>query len=325
MKKLLLFAVLSGAASAQTWTDFSTYTASTNLSGAMNSKVNGVVQSSAPATCKGGHDTWTDSSNVFHFCAPDNTWNTISGSLPTQAANTILGNYTGSTATPTAGAAPAGGTSGCSGTADATTYQTNVGWGCHQITVGGSTTIPDIYWPFGGQAAAANNTGIAPGAAVQRVFTFTVPPAQVWSFGHFRTIVYGAANLYIAAAITNYAGTSIQTNATSNCQNSTGNTGNPLECAFAGTVTLAAGTYRLVMTGDASAGWFTQGGVAGILGWYGGTNSGYPLSGSLAVGTATNAGSGTGATLAIAVPLGTIIAETASSANNDYPVMVFNP
>ncbi len=324
MKKLLLFAVLSGAASAQTWTDFSTYTASTNLSGAMNSKVNGVVQSSAPATCKGGHDTWTDSSNVFHYCAPDNTWNTISGSLPTQAANTILGNYTGSTATPTAGAAPAGGTSGCSGTADAATYTTNVGWGCHQITVGGTTTIPDIFWPFGGQGAAANGTNYAPGAAVQRVFTFTVPPGQVWSFAHFRTIVAGIATLYIAGAVTNYAGTVIQTNATSTCQNPSGS-GNSIECAFAGTVTLNPGTYRWVMTADAAEGWYTQGGVAGLLGYNTGNSSGFPLGGSVAIGTATNAASGTGATLAVAVPLGTINPESASIAKNDYPVMVFNP
>lgn len=56
-----------------------------------------------------------------------------------QTANTILGNYTAGSATPTAGAAPSGGTNGCSGAADTVTYTTSSGWGCHQIS--GSGTV----------------------------------------------------------------------------------------------------------------------------------------------------------------------------------------
>jgi hypothetical protein len=60
--------------------------------------------------------------------------------MATQSANTVLGNYTTGSAVPTAGAAPSGGTSGCSGTTDAVTYTTNTGWGCHQISGGSSAT-----------------------------------------------------------------------------------------------------------------------------------------------------------------------------------------
>ncbi len=56
--------------------------------------------------------------------------------MATQGANTILGNVTGSTAAPTAAAAPSGGTSGCSGSTDAVIYTAGTGWGCHQITGG---------------------------------------------------------------------------------------------------------------------------------------------------------------------------------------------
>lgn len=64
--------------------------------------------------------------------------------LATQAANTIVANVTGSTAAPTAAAAPSGGTSGCSGTTDAVIYTAGTGFGCHQISggVSGGTVVP---------------------------------------------------------------------------------------------------------------------------------------------------------------------------------------
>lgn len=61
--------------------------------------------------------------------------------LANQAANTILGNYAAGSAAPTAGAAPAGGTNGCSGVSDGVIYTASTGWGCHQdaITIGGTS------------------------------------------------------------------------------------------------------------------------------------------------------------------------------------------
>ena len=61
--------------------------------------------------------------------------------LATQTANTVLGNYPGGTASPTAGAAPSGGTNGCSGTSDAASLTAGTGWGCHLIIGGSGSSV----------------------------------------------------------------------------------------------------------------------------------------------------------------------------------------
>lgn len=69
----------------------------------------------------------------------------VVGDFAAQTANTILGNYTGSSAAPTFGAAPAGGTSGCSGSADTVIYTAGTGWGCHQISGSGTVNSGTIH------------------------------------------------------------------------------------------------------------------------------------------------------------------------------------
>lgn len=96
--------------------------------------------------------------------------------MATQGANTILGNYTAGTAVPTAGAAPAGGTSGCSGTTDAVIYTASTGWGCHQIS-GASTALSSVTAAAGANTIANGNNGAqiwnwAQTTAGQVAFTF---------------------------------------------------------------------------------------------------------------------------------------------------------
>ena len=79
--------------------------------------------------------------------------------LANQAANTVLGNYTASPAAPTAGAAPAGGTNGCSGSTDAAIYTAGTGWGCHQIAgVSANQNIREIPFTFDGGGSALSGT-----------------------------------------------------------------------------------------------------------------------------------------------------------------------
>jgi hypothetical protein len=59
------------------------------------------------------------------------------------ASDTIfMGNDAGTGSAPAFKAGPSGGTDGCSGTTDTTTYKSSThAWGCHQITAGGITSI----------------------------------------------------------------------------------------------------------------------------------------------------------------------------------------
>jgi len=70
---LIAFVALTAPAFAQ-WTDFSSLTASSNLSSAMNGKGNFQIASSAPASCSPGKDHWFDSSFLTHPCTSTNTW-----------------------------------------------------------------------------------------------------------------------------------------------------------------------------------------------------------------------------------------------------------
>jgi hypothetical protein len=84
--------------------------------------------------------------------------------MATQTTNTILGNYTSGSAIPSAGAAPSGGTSGCAGSTDAVIYTTNTGWGCHQIS-GGSGTVTVV------ASGALTNTALVTGGGTTTLQT----------------------------------------------------------------------------------------------------------------------------------------------------------
>jgi len=80
---ILLFALVGSAlAFAQGWSDFSTQTASTILSAAMNGKVNWQVSATAPASCKQGADVWLNistSPSTLYYCTATNTWTLQTG------------------------------------------------------------------------------------------------------------------------------------------------------------------------------------------------------------------------------------------------------
>lgn len=181
----------------------------------------------------------------------------------------------------------------------------------------------DVVYPFGIPFATV---ALNPGTAnKQRTWTFT--PAISYTVTKFRIQVSGTSG-YTAWAITNAAGTSIITNATSNCQNDTGGSGNIKQCSWAGAVALTAGTtYRIVATPDGTTnGWFSisdSNYVAANFSNNSGTEAGYVISGSRLYGEATNNSTGTGGTLAVSVPLGTINSVTGSA--QTPPAIVFIP
>lgn len=117
----------SGASSAVT------YNTSTHVWGC-NSIIPGTgTVTSVTFTGDGVVDSSTPSTAVT-------TSGTVTATLKAQTHDTVFGNVSGSTASPSFTAAPAGGTNGCSGTTDVTIYTAGTGWGCHQITGTGTVT-----------------------------------------------------------------------------------------------------------------------------------------------------------------------------------------
>ena len=184
-------------------------------------------------------------------------------------------------------------------------------------TLGGSalTITSDLYWPFGYPAQTTSN--LNPGANVQRAYLFT--PLANYSFSKIRYISSSASG-YVAFAIVTSNGNTIVTNSAGRCNNATPGSGNAAECSLAGTVSLTAGTtYYFVFTADSGAGIVVGNDVAGVLGYAAATGFG------AYIGQAANASSGSGATLAVAVPLGSISAITGTIAGNQPPAIVFVP
>lgn len=182
---------------------------------------------------------------------------------------------------------------------------------------GGALTMTDVYWPFG--HVTANGSAYNPGAAVQKVYSFT--PAMNLSFTKLAFVNSGTG--YTAFAITTFDGASIITNATASCNNNTDGSGNGTTCSWAGTVSLTAGTtYRLVWAGDAATGLTVNSGA--WVTYNNGSGRGFVFSSTRSVGDATATATGTGATLAIAVALGTITAAT-SETGSAYPIVAFIP
>ena len=184
------------------------------------------------------------------------------------------------------------------------------------VTVGSGTapSITDNLWvPFG---TGGTDNAYAPGANVQRAYKITSTINRTFSKIRYRTSGTG----YVAFAFVTSDGNTIITNGTMRCNNNTVGTDNGMECAFPGNVSVPAGTsYYLVVTADASTGLHVDNGQFGVIGWLGGTGLG------TYVGTAANNSTGSGATLAVSVPLGTISPHTATIAGNHQPVVVFVP
>lgn len=202
--------------------------------------------------------------------------------------------------------------------ADLSDGNSGTGQICHvsgSACAGGSapTISTDVYHPWG-YAPYVNGAVATFGSAnEQRVWRFT--PLANYSMTHWYLGGIGGAGStgHIAVAITDSAGTAIITNATCNMS---WNNGNATECSWAGTVSLSQGTtYNLVLTGDLT--------TINYSTWYEATSQ-YVLSAAQLnvpyFGTAANPSTGSGGTLAVAVPLGTI---TASTLN--FPVGGFLP
>lgn len=83
----------------------------------------------------------TGSPGATTFFRGDNSWSLVGlPSLATQAADTVVANFTAGTAAPTAVPMPTTGTNGCAGASNALTYNTSThSLGCNSITAGGAS------------------------------------------------------------------------------------------------------------------------------------------------------------------------------------------
>lgn len=185
-----------------------------------------------------------------------------------------------------------------------------------KVGPGGAISITDnLYWPFG--YGGDTDTKYTPGANVQVVYKIT--PLATYTLSKLRYRA-GTASGYVAFGVVTSNGNTLVTNSNVTCNNATVGADNTNQCTLPGNLTLTAGTtYYVVITADAATSYYVVGSQGGALSWFGGTgNASY-------IGTATNASTGTGATLAVSVPLGTINAIGGSIAGNQYPSMVYIP
>jgi len=184
-----------------------------------------------------------------------------------------------------------------------------------KVGPGGAISITDnLYWPFG--YGGDTDTTYTPGANVQVVYRIT--PLATYTLSKLRYRA-GTASGYVAFGVVTSNGNTLVTNSNVTCNNATNGAYNTNQCTLPGNLTLTAGTtYYVVITADAATSYYVVGSQGGPLNWFGGTgNASY-------IGTATNASTGTGATLAVSVPLGTINA-IGSVVGNQYPSMVYIP
>jgi hypothetical protein len=92
----------------------------------------------------------------------------------TQGANTIIANVTAGTAVPTAAAAPAGGTNGCSAATNAANYTNGTGWGCNTSIT--ATTNANLTGPI---TSVGNATSIASQTGTGTTFVMNTSPTLV--------------------------------------------------------------------------------------------------------------------------------------------------
>ena len=183
---------------------------------------------------------------------------------------------------------------------------------------GGSSTptLADVWAPYG--FPTGSEIAFNPGATVVKAYSFT--PNFNMSFT--KVAFTGNGTGYVAFAIYTFAGSAQVTNGTMRCLSA--GSGNGSVCSFPGAVTLTAGTtYRLALSADAATGWYVSNG--GNLAYNSGSGSGFPFSSTVAIGTAANASTGSGVSLAMPATTGTISAVTGSISHNSYPALVFIP
>jgi hypothetical protein len=130
--------------------------------------------------------------------------------LAAQAADTVVLNATGSTASPTAVAMPTSGTNGCAGAANAVTYNTTThAFGCNSISTA-SSALSAITAATGANTIASGNFGL-------QIWNWTPTTNQVQiQFGETGASTNGTlGNQYIAKFVTLAGSTAVPVNITS--------------------------------------------------------------------------------------------------------------
>ena len=179
---------------------------------------------------------------------------------------------------------------------------------------GGAVTMTDAWSPFPPIGATG---GFTLGAGITKAYSFT-PVANITPK---KIALVGVGTGFLAGGIYTAAG-SLVANTRFNCQ--AFGTGNGIQCSFSGSFTLVAGTrYYMALCAEASTGYYVY---EGLLAHNTGTNSGLVLTGGiLSIGTAANAPTGSGATLATPATLGTLAANSTFIVHNGYPNVLLIP